>query len=60
MEADIISPEAQHKTIKLYNANMKKAIRNKKATNEQIQIYKKRQESEKQKHIRRSSLLNKF
>ena len=36
---------------------MKKAIRNKKATNEQIQIYKKRQESEKQKHIRRSSLL---
>ena len=56
-EADIISPEAQHKTIKLYNANMKKAIRNKEATTEQIQIYKKRQESEKQKHIRRSSLL---
>lgn len=56
-EADIISPEAQHRTIKLYNANMKKAIRNKEATKEQIKIYKKRQESEKQKHIRRSSLL---
>lgn len=56
-EADIISPEAQHRTIKLYNANMKKAIRNKEATTEQIEIYKKRQESEKQKHIRRSSLL---
>ena len=39
-EADIISPEAQHKTIKLYNANMKKAIRKKEATTEQIQILK--------------------
>ena len=28
-EAEIISPEAQHKTIKLYNANMRKAIRKK-------------------------------
>ena len=56
-EADIISPEAQHKTVTLYNANMRKAIRQKKATNEQITIYKKRQESENQKHIRRSSLL---
>ena len=50
-EANIISPEAQHRTIKLYNANMKKAIRSKKATPEQINIYKKRQESEKQKAI---------
>ena len=56
-EADIISPEAQHRTIKLYNVNMKKAIRKKEATTEQIQIFKKRQEIEKQKHIRRSSLL---
>lgn len=56
-EADIISPEAQHKTIKLYNANMKKAMRDQKATEEQIKIYRKRQEKEKQKHIRRSSLL---
>lgn len=56
-EADIISPEAQHKTVKLYNANMKKAIRKKEATKEQIKIYEKRQEAEKQRHIRRSSLL---
>lgn len=56
-EADIVSPEVQHKTVKLYNANMKKAIRNKEATTEQITIYQKRQEAEKQKHIRRSSLL---
>lgn len=56
-EADIVSPEAQHKTMTLYNANMKKAIRQNEATNEQIVIYKKRQESEEQKHIRRSSLL---
>lgn len=56
-EADIISPEAQHKTIKLYNANMKKAIRKKEATKEQITIYQKRKEEEKQKHIRRSNLL---
>ena len=56
-EADIVSPQAQHKTITLYNANMKKAIRKKEATNQQMIIYKKRQEAEKQKHIRRSSLL---
>ena len=56
-EAEIISPEAQHKTVTLYNANMKKAIRQKEATKEQIIIYKKRQEAEKQKHIRRSNLL---
>lgn len=31
-EADIISPETQHKTVTLYNANMKKAIRKKEAT----------------------------
>lgn len=36
---------------------MKKAIRQKEATKEQITIYQKRQEIEKQKHIRRSSLL---
>lgn len=39
-EADIISPEAQHKTIKLYNASIKKAIRQKKATKEQVEINK--------------------
>lgn len=36
---------------------MKKAIQKKEATKEQIVIYQKRQEAEKQKHIRRSSLL---
>lgn len=56
-EADIISPEAQHKTITVYNKNMKNAIRQHQATKEQIIVYKKRQEAEKQKHIRRSSLL---
>ena len=36
-EADIISPEAQHKTVRLYNANMKKAIRQKEATKELLE-----------------------
>lgn len=36
---------------------MKKAIRQKKATENQVEIFKKRQETEKKKHIRRSSLL---
>ena len=57
MEADIISPEAQHKTIKLYNANMKKAIKEKTATKAQIDLYNTRQEEERQKHFRRSCLL---
>ena len=57
MEADIISPEAQHKTIKLYNANMKKAIKEKSATKAQIDLYNTRQEEERQKHFRRSCLL---
>ena len=59
-EADIISPEAQHNTIKLYNSNMKKSIQNKTATREQVKVYKIRQEEEKRKHIRRSSLLYNF
>lgn len=59
-EADIISPEAQHKTVKLYNANMKKAIREKHITSKQLKLYNIRQEEEKQKHIRRSSLLYNF
>lgn len=59
-EADIISPEAQHKTVKLYNASMRKSIRKKTITQEQLKLYKIRQEEEKQKHIRRSSLLYNF
>lgn len=57
MEADIISPEAQHKTIKLYNANMKKAIKKNNLTQEKINLYHARQEKERQKHFRRSCLL---
>lgn len=57
MEADIISPEAQHKTIKLYNANMKKAIKEKSAIKAQIDLYNTRQEEERQKHFRRTCLL---
>lgn len=59
-EAEVISPEAQHKTVKLYNANMKKSIREKHITPKQLKIYKIRQEEEKQKHIRRSALLYNF
>ena len=59
-EADIISPEAQHKTVKLYNSNMKKSIKKKTATETQLKMYQIRQEEEKQKHIRRSVLLYNF
>lgn len=59
-EADIISLEAQHKTIKLYNATMRKSIKEKNITQKQLKLYKVRQEEEKQKHIRRSSLLYNF
>lgn len=59
-EAEIISPEAQHKTVKLYNANMKKSIREKHIAPKQLELYKIRQEEEKQKHIRRSLLLYNF
>ena len=59
-EAEIISPEAQHKTIKLYNANMRKAIRKKTISQKQLKLFKIRQDEEKQKHIRRSALLYNF
>lgn len=59
-EADIISPEAQHKTIKSYNANMKKAIRKKQIEPEQLKLYKIRQEEQRNKHIRRSASLYNF
>lgn len=55
-EQDIISPEAHHKTIKLYNEAMKKSIKNGEAKEEQITIYKERLELEQAKHVRRSSL----
>lgn len=59
-EADIISTEAQHKTIKSYNANMKKAIRKKEIKPEQLKLYKIRQEEQQAKHIRRSASLYNF
>ena len=59
-EAEIISPEAQHKTIKLYNANMRKAIRKKTISQKQLKLFKIRQDEKKQKHIRRSALLYNF
>ena len=59
-EAEIISPEAQHKTIKSYNANIKKAIKKEEIEPEKLNLYKIRQEEQKNKHIRRSSSLYNF
>ena len=53
---DIISPYAQHKTIKLYNENMKKAIRDKTITDKQQKLYIQRKEEEFERHIRKSTL----
>ena len=53
---DIISPFAQHKTVKLYNENMKKAIREKNITKEQENLYEQRKQEEFEKHIRKSTL----
>lgn len=53
---DIISPYAQHKTIKLYNENMKKAIKEKTATIEQEKLFKQRKQEEFEKHVRKSTL----
>ena len=43
---DIISPYAQHKTIKLYNENMKKAIRDKTITEPQEKLFEQRKQEE--------------
>ncbi len=53
---EIISPYAQHKTIKLYNENMKKAIREKIITEHQEKLYEQRKQEEFEKHIRKSTL----
>lgn len=53
---DIISPYAQHKTIKLYNENMKKAIRDKTITEPQEKLFEQRKQEEIEKHIRKSTL----
>lgn len=53
---DIISPYAQHKTVKLYNENMKNAIRNKSITEPQEKLFEQRKQEEFEKHIRKSTL----
>jgi len=53
---EIISPYAHHKTIKLYNENMKKAIREKSITVEQEKLFEQRKQEEFEKHIRKSTL----
>ena len=53
---EIISPFAQHKTVKLYNENMKNAIREKTITESQEKLYEQRKQEEFEKHIRKSTL----
>ena len=55
-EDDIISPLAQHKTIKLYNQNMKNAIKENTITDTQKELYIQRKQEEFEKHIRKSTL----
>ena len=52
----IISPYAQHKTVKLYNENMKKAIRDNSITESQEKLFEQRKQEEFEKRIRKSSL----
>ena len=53
---NIISPYAQHKTVKLYNENMKKAIRDNSITESQEKLFEQRKQEEFEKHIRKSNL----
>ncbi len=53
---DIISPFAQHKTVRLYNENMKKAIRDKSITESQEKLFEQRKQEAFEKHIRKSTL----
>lgn len=59
-EEDIISPEAQHKTVKLYNESMRKSIEKGEVSEPKKKLYEERQKEEEQKHIRRSSLRYNF
>ena len=52
----IISPYAQHRTVKLYNENMKKARRDNSITESQEKLFEQRKQEEFEKHIRKSSL----
>ena len=56
LNKDIISPYAQHKTVKLYNENMKKAIREKTINEPQEKLYEQRKQEEIERHIRKSTL----
>lgn len=56
IDNDIISPFAQHKTVKLYNENMKKAIRNKSITEAQEKLFEQRKQEEFEHHIRKATL----
>jgi len=53
---EIISPYAQHKTIKLYNENMKNAIKEKTITKEQEKLFEQRKKEEQERHFRKSVL----
>lgn len=53
---DIISPYAQHKTVRLYNENMKNAIRENTITETQEKLFEQRKQEEIEKHIRKSNL----
>ena len=53
---EIISPYAQHKTVKLYNENMKNAIRDNTITKEKKDLFEQRKQEEFEKHIRKSTL----
>ena len=55
-EAEIISSEAQHKTVRLYNEMMKKSIEEGIATEEQVELYEERQILVEQKYTRKSTL----
>lgn len=59
-EADIISPEAQRKTVKEYNAKMRMAIKENKINDEQKELFDKRIKLEKEKSVRKSTLLYHF
>lgn len=53
---DIVSPLAQHNTIKLYNERLNQAIKENSANDEEIKLYKERKREEKEKHFRKSIL----
>ena len=53
---DIISPYAQHKTVRLYNESMKKAIRENTITEPQEKLFEQIKQEKFENHIRKSNL----